>query len=179
MDPDVRVLDPPVDRDLPLNLVFRIVFCNPQIRLTELAVPAAAPHDLDKTMSGWCENVRNLLKLRTPRNMNELRRFAGLYVVVNVLDNMVALANYHVIHAQRLRVSVADLHLPSAGPAEDQLGLWILLPCLVNLLDEFEKLPFRVCGKLSPVREHHAHRPQAEWVHRGDSDDAGLLVYKF
>ena len=51
VNPDVRVSNLPVDRDLSLNLVGWIVFCRAQIRFAELAVAATAPHDLNKPVS--------------------------------------------------------------------------------------------------------------------------------
>src|SRR5207302_10911175 len=128
VDPDVRVADLPVDRYLTLNLVFGIIFRYPEIRLAELAVAAAAPHHLDKPMSRRSLNIRNILQLRPARNMNELWAVVRLDVVVNISNNMVALADDHMVYAQRFGVPVADLHLPAPGPTLHQLGLRILLP---------------------------------------------------
>src|SRR3989475_2948942 len=116
VDPDVRVPDLPVDRYLSLNLVFGIIFRYPKIRLAELAVAAAAPHHLDKPVSRRTLNIRNIFQLRPARNMNKLWTVVRLDVIVNVSNNMVALANNHVVYAERFGVPVAHLHLPAPRP---------------------------------------------------------------
>src|SRR2546426_1530807 len=109
VDPHVRVSDLPVDRYLSLNLVFGIIFRYPEIRLAELAVAAAAPHHLDKPMCRRSLNVRNILQLWTARNMNELGAVVRLDVVVNISNYMIALANDHMVDAERFGVPVAHL----------------------------------------------------------------------
>src|SRR5437879_6672285 len=83
VDPDVRVADLPVYRYLSLNLVFGIIFRDPKIRLAELAVPTASPHNLNKPVSRRSLNVRNILQLRPARNMNEFGAVIRLDIVVN------------------------------------------------------------------------------------------------
>src|SRR5438309_12020809 len=92
VDPDVRVADLPVDLYLTPNLVFGIIFRYPEIRLAELAVAAAAPHHLDKPMSRSSLNIRNILQLRTARNMNERCAVVRLDVVVDLSNDMVEVA---------------------------------------------------------------------------------------
>src|SRR5438128_10969427 len=113
VDPDVRVPDLPVDRYLSLNLVFGIIFRYPKIRLAELAVAAAAPHHLDKPVSRRTLNIRNIFQLRPARNMNKLWTVVRLDVIVNVSNTMVALANNHVVYAERLGVPVAHHQQPA------------------------------------------------------------------
>src|SRR5436309_4076284 len=166
VDPDIRVSNLPVDCDLSLYLISRIVFCDPEIRLAELAVAPAPPHNFHKPMDGRGDNIWNILQLRTPRNVNILRRSVELYIPVNILDHMIALADHHMVDAQGLRVLVPDLHLPSARPAQDQLSLRNLLPGLVDLSYKLEKLLLRIVSELATIGEHHAHRAQPERVHR-------------
>src|SRR5207245_10749256 len=92
VDPHVRVSDLPVDRYLSLNLVFGIIFRYPEIRLAELAVAAAAPHHLDKPVSRRALNIWTVLQLRPARNVNKLRAVVRLDVVVDISNNMIALA---------------------------------------------------------------------------------------
>src|SRR5438552_1095603 len=51
VNPDVGISNLPVHRDLSLNLVGWVVFCRAQVWFAELAVAAAASHDLDKPVS--------------------------------------------------------------------------------------------------------------------------------
>src|SRR6266566_1721151 len=168
VDPDVRVSDLPVDRYLSLNLVFGIIFRYPEIGLAELAVAAAAPHHLDKPVSRRALNIWNLLQLRPARNVNELWAVVRLDVVVNSSNNMITLADDHMVHSQRLGVPVADLHLPAARPTQDQLRLRILLPGPIDLSNKLQELPLRIGRKLSAIGEHHAHRSQPHRIHGPD-----------
>src|SRR5436309_4186032 len=166
VDPDIRVSNLPVDCDLSLYLISRIVFCDPEIRLAELAVAPAPPHNFHKPMDGRGDNIWNILQLRTPRDMNILGCAVELYVPVNILDHMITLTDDHVVNAQSLRVPVPDLHLPGARPTQDQLSLRELLPRLVDLSDKLEKLLLRIGSELATIGEHHAHGSQPEWIHR-------------
>src|SRR5438309_7332469 len=165
VDPDFRVSDLPVDRYLSLNLVFGIIFRYSKIWLAELAVAAAAPHHLDKPVSRRALNIWNVLQLRPARNVNELWAVVRLDVVVNISNDMVALANDHMVHSQRLGVPVPDLHLPSARPTQHQLRLRILLPGTIDLSNKLQKLPLCIRCQLSAIGEHHAHRSQTHRIH--------------
>src|SRR5713101_2430260 len=99
VDPNVRVSDLPVDRYLSLDLVRWIVLCYSKIRLAELAVAAASPHDLDKPVGRGSLNVRNILQFRPTRNVDELGAVSRFDVVVNVSNHMVALAYNYVVDA--------------------------------------------------------------------------------
>src|SRR6266550_2327877 len=178
VNPDVRVSDLPVDRYLSLNFVFGIIFRYPEIRFAELAVAAAAPHHLHKPVSRRSLNVRNIFQLRPARNMNELRAVVRLDVVVNVSNNMVALANDHMVHSQRLGVPVAHLHLPAPRSTQHQFGLRILFPGPIDLSNKLQKLPLRIRCKLSAIGEHHTHRSQTHRIHGRDSDNTSLVVYE-
>src|SRR5712664_141240 len=89
VDPYVRVPDLPVNRYLPLDLLPRIILGNPEIRLAELAIATASPHNLDKPVSRRTLNIRNVLQLRPTRNMNELGTVSRFDVIVNIADHMV------------------------------------------------------------------------------------------
>src|SRR5438132_9396449 len=99
VDPDVRVPNLPIDSYLSLNLVFGIIFRYPKIRLAELAVAAATPHNLNKPVSRRSLNVRNIFQLRPARNMNEFGAVIRLDVVVNITNHMIALADHHMVDA--------------------------------------------------------------------------------
>src|SRR6266581_5951615 len=110
--------------------------------------------------------------------MNELWAVVRLDVVVNVSNNMVALANDHMVNAQRFGVPVAHLHLPAPRSTQHQFGLGVFFPGPVDLSNKLKELPLRIRRKLSAIGEHHTHRSQAHWVHRGYSDNARLVVYE-
>src|SRR2546428_3631283 len=99
VDPDVRVADLPINRDFSLYLVRWIVLCDSKIRFAELAVAAAPPHNLDKSMSRRTLNIRNILQFRPARNVDELGAVSRLDVGVNVSNHMVALTYDYVVDA--------------------------------------------------------------------------------
>src|SRR2546426_5636935 len=67
VNPDVWVSDLPVDRDLSLDLVGGEVFFRAQVLFAELAVFAAASHDLDNAVRRRSDHVLGLLFLLSPR----------------------------------------------------------------------------------------------------------------
>src|SRR5712691_10991003 len=129
-------------------------------------------------MSRRTLNIRNVLQLRPAGNVNELGAIVRLDVVVNIPNNMVTLANHHVVDPKRLGVPVADLHLPTPRPTQNQLSLRELFPGLVDISYKLEELSLRVRGQLAAVGEHHAHRSQTHRIHRRDSDNTRLVVYE-
>src|SRR5438552_13484038 len=97
--PDVRIPDLSINRYLTLDLIRRIIFRYPKIRLAELAVAATSPHNLNKPVSRRSLNVRNILQLRPARNVNELGAVVRLDIVVNVSNHMIALAYHSMVDA--------------------------------------------------------------------------------
>src|SRR5438034_8008877 len=110
--------------------------------------------------------------------MNELWAVVRLDVVVNVSNNMVALANDHMVDAQRFGVPVAHLHLPAPRSTQHQLRLRILFPGPIDLSNKLQELPLRIRRKLSAIGEHHTHRSQTHRIHGRYSDNTSLVVYE-
>src|SRR5207245_11390352 len=93
VDPDVPVPNLPIDSYLSLNLVFGIIFRDPEIRLAELAVAATSPHNLNKPVSRRRLNFRNVLQLQSEGNIDVLRNITRLDTVCNITHHMFVIAN--------------------------------------------------------------------------------------
>ena len=147
-----------VDADFLDYFLSWIIFRRSQVGLAELAVSAATPHDLHKTMYGWSYNVRDIFELGPTGHSDYLRARVGFYVLVNLANNVIALAHDNMINAEAFARVLPDLHLPCARPSDHQFRIREILPCGVYAVDEFQEFLFRVSGQFSPVRKHHTDR---------------------
>src|SRR6058998_2971393 len=87
-----------------------------------------------------------------------LRARVGFYVLVNLANNVIALAHDNMIDAEAFARVLPDLHLPCARPSDHQFRIREILPCRVYAVDKFQEFLFRVSGQFSPVRKHHTDR---------------------